>query len=175
MQNANAPRPDFEQLVELHSRELFVYLWRLLQHDQDAEDCLQDTFLRAFRALDSLQHTDNLRAWLYKIATNVARTHLKKNSRAASTSLEIAEDLPSPSPGPEAATLNRMDLHHLSSLVLALPAKQRAALILHRYQELPYPEVARILDITEDAARANVYQAARKLRAQTGQKEYANA
>lgn len=170
MQVASSPPPDFDSLVEAHSHELFVYLWRMLQHDQDAEDCLQDTFLRAFRSLGRLQHQQNLRAWLYTIATNVARTHLKKNGRAA-TPLDELESLPSPLPGTEEAAQRHLDLHHLSSLVLALPAKQRAALILHRYQDLPYPEVARILDISEEAARANVYQAARKLRALSGQKE----
>src|SRR5437899_2722789 len=81
--------PTFDALVNAHSAAIFAYLWRLLRDTADAEDCLQDTFLRAYRAYGRLDqaadgrgHT-NPRAWLYRIATNVARTRLRQRSREA--------------------------------------------------------------------------------------------
>src|ERR1051325_11076075 len=96
-------RPDFEALVETHSAEIFAYLWRLLRQTADAEDCLQETFLRAYRAYPRLNGTANYRAWLYKIATNTARTHLKRRARATAHTTDLdPELLPSDSPLTEA-------------------------------------------------------------------------
>ena len=67
-------KPQFEALVDAHSGELFAYLWRMLGDEAQAQDCLQDTFLRAYRAYERLEDSSYLRAWLYKIATNTART-----------------------------------------------------------------------------------------------------
>lgn len=172
-----AALPDFETLVETHSRELFTYLWRLLQDSQDAEDCLQETFLRAFRAYTRLSHAEHLRAWLYRIATNTARSHLRQRGRRQPYNAELPEDLPAREANPATLVSARLELQQVQAAVLSLPEKQRAALILTRYQGLSYPEAAAALDASEDAVRANVYQAARKLRAlfPTEEREHASA
>ena len=74
------PQQPFEKLVEMHQDEIFAYLWRIIPGDQ-AEDCLQETFLRAFRAYERTALDSNYRAWLYKIATNVARTAHTRRQR----------------------------------------------------------------------------------------------
>ncbi len=157
---------DFDKLVENHSAEIFAYLWRLLQDKADAEDCLQETYLRAFRSINHLRSNSNHRAWLYKIATNVAYTHLKRNqvARSRQTPLDpemIESDYSSP-----------VELEH-SNLMIAvrqavaqLPQKQQAALMMRKYQGLNYDEIANALDCSPQAARANVYQALKKLRIQ---------
>ena len=74
-------KPDFETLVKAHSAELFAYVWRMLRDTTDAEDCLQETFLRAFRSYGRVRAGSNYRAWLYKIATNTARSQWKRRTR----------------------------------------------------------------------------------------------
>ncbi len=159
-----ATKPDFESLVEQHSGELFGYLWRLTGNEADARDCLQDTYLRAFRAFERLQGFDNLRAWLYKIATNTARTHHTRNHGRQTDPL--LEPIASGEKSVELQVLERTQMAAVKQAVMKLPARQRAALMMRKYQELDYAEIAEALDCSEDSARANVYQALKKLREQ---------
>jgi RNA polymerase sigma-70 factor (ECF subfamily) len=158
-------KPAFETLVELHSGELFGYLWRLLGHEAEARDCLQETFLRAFRAYGRLRNFEHLRAWLYKIATNTARTQLARNHRRQRLTVGPLEALPSGERAVDVQVAERTQLAAVKRAVQALPERQRAALLLRKYQELEYAEIAATLGCSETAARANVYQALKKLRA----------
>lgn len=126
---------------------------------------MQDCFVRAWRAYPRLEPGGNYRAWLYKIATNTARTRLQRSRRelAHSTALD-PEKLPDPAPLDQLEQAEQMAV--VSEAIDRLPEKQRAALILRKYQGLGYAELAAALDISPDAARANVYQALKKLRAQ---------
>jgi len=148
-------------LVDRHGRELHVFLWRMLRDDQDAEDCLQETYLRAFRALPRLSPEANTRAWLYAIAANVGRTWLKK--RRKETGWEQAQSLrrarPAAGDAPE-----QLDTLSLLAAVDRLPPRQREALILRKYQGLDYAAIAAVQGNSAAAARANVYQALRRLR-----------
>lgn len=162
-------RPEFETLVEQHSGELFAYLWRLTGDEADARDCLQDTFLRAFRAYQRLQDTSHLRAWLYKIATNTARTHHRRNHRRQTETLE--EPIASGEKAVEAQVLERTQLAAVKQAVMSLPGRQRAALMMRKYQEMEYVEIAEALGCSEDSARANVYQALKRLRDQFAEVE----
>jgi len=159
-------KPNFDTLVEAHSAEIFAYLWRMMGEEADAEDCLQETFLRAFRGYSRLVSDSNYRAWLYKIATNVARTHFSHRKRAALRRVEID---PSRLHG-GISPIDELDRREMLSAVLEavedLPHKQRAAFMMRKYQGLSYHTIATVLGGTEAAARANVYQALKKLRAQ---------
>jgi len=153
---------DFKLLVDKHSREIFHYLWRMMYDSQDAEDALQETFLRAFRGFPRLKDTSNLRAWLYKIATNVAYTHLKRRSRQASQTTDLSEFVVFTA----GDNIEQRDLMEaVLQAVEQLPYKQQAALMLRNYQGFSFAEIGTLLDCSPEAARANVYQALKKLRA----------
>lgn len=140
-----------------------MFLHRLLQESPDAEDCLQETFLRAYRAYDRLDRAANLRAWLYRIAYNVAMTGLRRRTRQ----LALPDtELAAPGPSVERQVEQQQLLEGMRRAVWALPTKQRAALVMRKYQELSYAEIGQSLEITAEAARANVYQGMRKLRQQ---------
>jgi RNA polymerase sigma-70 factor (ECF subfamily) len=155
------PQQPFETLVELHRDEIFAYLWRLIPGDQ-AEDCLQETFLRAFQAYQRTAPDSNYRAWLYKIATNVARTAHTRRQR------EMIRELNRPA-APDGRTLLDAvilsdDLKIVLQAVEALPHKQRAALMMRKYQEISYKDIGVALECSPGTARAHVYQALKKLR-----------
>ncbi|MGB2896744.1 MAG: sigma factor [Anaerolineales bacterium] len=105
------PLQPFETLVEKHWDEIFAYLWRLIPGDQ-AEDCLQETFLRAFRAYERTPPDSNYRAWLYKIATNVARTAHTRRRR------EMTRELYNPVAYEQRTLLDTVTLHEDLKLVL---------------------------------------------------------
>ena len=157
---------EFEALVEAHSGEIFAYVWRLLRDTADAEDCLQETFLRAYRAFSRVKAGSNYRAWLYKIATNTARTHARQRGRISARTIDLDPDLEADRSSPADRLEQRQLAEAVTRAVAALPHQQRAALIMRQYQQLGYDEIAAALDCSEEAARANVYQALKKLRAQ---------
>lgn len=152
--------PAFEALVTEHGREIYNYLWRLLQNHQDVDDVFQDTYLRAFRAFPRLRANSNTRAWLYQIATNSARTTLKQRNRQRDRDLELTDWIAS-----AAAQPSRIDEHmDLRQALQSLPEKQRLSLVLRYYQGLDYSQIGEILNCSPQAARANLSQAVRKLR-----------
>jgi len=155
-----AQRDEVEAWVDAFGREIHAYLWRMLGDANDAEDCLQETFLRALRSKDG-RPIRAPRAWLYAVATNIARTHFRRRHRRGEVAIDEAEDLPAED-SPESV---RDQARAVRRAVERLPGKQQAALVLRRYQGLSYIDIGIALETTPEAARANVYQALRKLRA----------
>ena len=164
-------KPEFVALVEQYSAEIFAYLWRMLRDTADAEDCLQEAYLRAFRSYTRVRVGTNYRAWLYKIATNAAHSHFKRRLRDEIHTIDLDPDLQSDHLSPPEQAEQSCLLNTVRQAVEALPDQQRAALIMRKYQDLSYTEIASALDCTEAAARANVYQALKKLRTQLAAEE----
>jgi RNA polymerase sigma-70 factor, ECF subfamily len=150
----NAPRT-FGELLERHERELFAYALRISGQRADAEDLYQDTFLAAFRAWPPPRR-GNERAWLYKIATNRAIDRERRAKRVVAN----VEDLALAAPERDDVTLA-----DLAGAIETLPPGQRAAFVLRKVQGLPYVEIAVALECTEDAARARVSEALKKVKA----------
>lgn len=163
----------FETLIERHHDEIYTYLWRLLDGAArvdcatDAHDLTQEVFLRAYRAYPRLRAGSNPRAWLYKIATNCAYTLLKRSRNRPVDALPLldeAGDLAADDPSLDDLASLGESIEALHDAVMALPPRQQAALLLRYEQGLAYAEVADALGCSEDSARANVYQAIRRLR-----------
>lgn len=152
--------PDIQTLLERHGRELFAYLWRMLGDQQDAEDCLQDTFIRAHHALHRTASDWNHRAWLFKIATNVARTNLGR--RRIDLSLEGLVDPAQRDPLVEVE--HRDELEHVLAAMSVLSMRQRSAIMMRKYSELDYVSVGEALECSPETARAHVYQGLKRLR-----------
>ena len=144
------PVPPFERFYLAHREEVLGYLRRLL--GARAEDAWQETFLRALRAYDRLQHGRHLRAWVFRIATNVAMDEL----RAKKTQ---------PVGGAEpAAELRRDAFRELEHLTGDLPPTERAAVVLRYGYDLPYAQIGDALGSSEEAARAAASSGVRRLR-----------
>jgi len=145
----------FGQLLERHERELFAYALRISGQRADAEDLYQDTFLAAFRAWPPPRR-GNERAWLYKIATNRAIDRERRTKRVVAS----VDDLALAAPERDDVTLA-----DLAGAIETLPTGQRAAFVLRKVQGLPYVEIAVALECTEEAARARVSEALKKVKA----------
>jgi RNA polymerase sigma-70 factor (ECF subfamily) len=145
----------FGQLLERNERELFAYALRISGQRADAEDLYQDTFLAAFRAWPPPRR-GNERAWLYTIATN----RMIDRERRAKRIVANVEDLVLAAPERDDVTLA-----DLARAIETLPAGQRAAFVLRKVQGLAYTEIALALECTEEAARARVSEALKKVKA----------
>ena len=149
--------PTFEWLVETYHPAVYRFLSRLcLGRRQEAEDLCQEAFLRAFRAFERLPPDAHHRAWIYRIAYN-----LFLNQRRRAATVELPEELPARDIDHAGYDLAR----RVAEFVRTLPAKQRAALVLRHVEGRDYAEVAEILGCSEDSARANLFQAVKKIRA----------
>jgi len=145
------PVPPFERFYLAHRDEVLGYLRRLL--GQRAEDAWQETFLRALRAYDRLQHGRHLRAWVFTIATNVAMDDLRKKKP-----VELVDG------NEPAVELHRDAYRELEHLTNDLPPTERAAVVLRYGYDLPYEQIADALGSSEDAARAAASSGVRRLR-----------
>lgn len=155
----------FDAVVAAHHGEIYRYLRRVTFRPSDAEDLAQEAFLRAFRAYRALDGDANVRAWLFAIATNLFRNHVRSESRrrvahAGVRAMAVHEDRQDP----EAETLYGEARAAVARVVDGLPLKQRLAFVLRKLHDLSYDEIARGLACSEDAARAHVFQAFRKIR-----------
>jgi len=153
-------------LLAKHGEELARHIRRMVRDDDAAQDILQDTLIRAHGALARLPSGANTRAWLYRIATNGSLNHLRSRSRErAALERHAAERDTAAEPETETRTGDLdPDRETLWANVARLPERQRLALTLRIVDELDYAEIASRLGGSAAAARANVYQATKKLR-----------
>ncbi len=158
------PVLDLEALVRDYARSIHGYLWRLLRDPAAAEECLQETFLRAAASAARGDRVTHPRAWLYAVATNVARSYGRRLARGDRREQAMDLDLVDAGAGVPETAERRERLHRVEAAVRRLPPKMREALVLRKYQELSYIEVGAALKCSPAAARANVYQALRRLR-----------
>lgn len=165
MAQPKLPLP-FEEIMQRHKREIMRYLLRLSSNPEDAADLFQETWLRAYRAYPRLEPEDNVRPWLYTIASNLWRNRARDSARR--TRVLVPAEKRSPA---AAAKDHRLDDEnegyaavHLRELIAALPAKQQQALHLRYFAGLDYAHIANAIDCSEESARANVSQAMRKLK-----------
>ncbi len=153
-------------LLAKHGLELARHLRRLVRDDEVAQDLLQDTLLRAHRALTRLGEGANERAWLYRIATNAALNHLRSRSRERAALERHARetDADRDGTGGHDRDEERRRRDTLWGKVAELPERQRVAITLRVADELEYEEIAARMGCTAEAARANVYQATKRLK-----------
>jgi RNA polymerase sigma-70 factor (TIGR02960 family) len=171
---------DFDGALERHRRELHVHCYRMLGSFDEAEDALQEALLRAWRARDTQAEDANLRAWLYKIATNVCLDMLRKGKRQVPT-VESQADIPwlQPYPDrlldevapaeqePDAVVVARETIElTFIALIQLLPARQRAAVILRDVLDWSAAETAELLDISVAAANSALQRGRETLREQ---------
>lgn len=160
--------PTFDDIVERYQAEMYRFATHLTRNRTDADDLYQETLLKAYRAFDRLDGAANHRAWLYKIATNSYLSDRRKMGRVAPLDEVHESRIPGPQPD-DAARLDARDLlRKVEAFVDKLPPKQRVALVQRKYHDLSYAEIAANLGSSEQAARASVHEALRKLRERFG-------
>jgi RNA polymerase sigma-70 factor, ECF subfamily len=163
----------FRVLVERHSRSVFRLAFRMTGNEQDAEDMVQETFLRAYKQLHRFDGRAAFGTWLYRIASNCSldllRTRRMRNERSGTTALDdespgILENLASPEPSPERLTRSGQLAGLLEPALEQLSATERTAFVLRHYEGHDIEEIAKILGVNKGAAKHSVFRAVQKLR-----------
>lgn len=142
----------FDTLFAQYKRPIVNYARRYLGTMQRAEDAAQETFLRLYRARADYQPTTRFRTYLYRIATNTCLNHLRKRDWLARE--QPAEPIDTAFPTPEAALQGEELKARVQKALQALPESQRTALLLLRFEDMSYEEIASVMDTTVPAVKA---------------------
>jgi RNA polymerase sigma-70 factor (ECF subfamily) len=154
-----------ERLFAEYQTAILNYLYRLVGDGAVAEDLTQETFARAWQSSAKLPGLDNPRAWLYRIATNLARDHHRRaRLRLWQRWHEEAEGLPFAGP-PEGEGGDPVESERLRRALLRLPPEYRVPLVLYVCQEFSAAEIAETLSISRDAVKQRLVRARERLRA----------
>jgi RNA polymerase sigma-70 factor (ECF subfamily) len=160
----------FRALVERHSHRLFRLAYRMTGNQEDAEDVVQDSFLRAFRRLDQLDGRGSFGTWLYRIAANCSVDLLssrKPRFEGSSGDGEIDDavlSLPARGPSPERFAVSSQIRDRLKEAMNELSPAERAAFVLRHFEGMRIEEVGRALGCCGNAAKHSVFRAVHKLR-----------
>ncbi|HXN46864.1 MAG TPA: sigma-70 family RNA polymerase sigma factor [Bryobacteraceae bacterium] len=160
----------FRLLVERYSRSIFRLTYRMTGNEQDAEDMVQETFLRAYRQIHSYDARAGFGTWLFRIATNCSLDLLRKRGVRRESQEPAFEDggrkveLPSTAPSPERLAISGQIRRRLRVALAQLSPAERAAFILRHFEGVPIDEISRALGHSNSAARQSVFRAAAKLR-----------
>ena len=166
----------FDELVRRYTSIVYRILYKILRHDEDTQDALQDTFVSAYRALPRFRQDARFSTWIYRIATNAA---LMK-ARARKTNLvsldhptedpdaQSAWELPDWSATPDEEIMTGETRRIMEDAIQALPPEQRAAFVLHDIQDLSSAETAQAMGITVSAVNSRLHRARVFLRDRIG-------
>ena len=156
-------RDAFDAIVERHQRQVYQLCYRFAGNHEDASDLAQDVFIRAYRGLHSFKGQAAFSTWLYRIGVNVCLNRM--GSRAQKwTTLEIADQPDLRLERVDARILRGERAAAVRAAIARLPKKQRAALILRVYHDLPHDEIARIVGTSVGAVKANFFHALANLK-----------
>ena len=162
----------FRFLVERHSRSVFRLAYRLTGHEQDAEDVVQETFLRAFRQIRRFESRSSFATWLYRITVNCAHDLLRQRPRADSrqslndpdgaAAMQLVDA--SAAADPLRKLASRRIGERVRAAMHGLSEQERSAFVMRHFEGLSIDEIGRVLDVKTSAAKHSVFRAVQKLR-----------
>lgn len=158
----------FEELVCCYERKIYTVTYRLMGNHEDANDCAQEAFLKAFQAINNFRGEASFLTWLCRIATNVCRDELRKRYRTSTESLdervtldegEVTKQYASPDLGPSEIYEQKEFQERIQRLINGLSPEFRMALILRDIQGYSYEEIAEQLNCSLGTVKSRIYRA----------------
>ena len=166
----------FDYLVQKYRRPLVSFMYRMARNTAAAEDLAQEVFLRVYRSRQNYEASAKFTTWLYRIATNLAVNHAR-DTRYERPEVTVSLDEPDEESGTtpdvadsrvtvEEALVRRERMLAIRSKVEALPERQKMAVIMHKYQQMDYKQIAEVLKLSESATKSLLFRAYETLREQ---------
>jgi len=166
----------FEYLVQKYRRPMISFMYRMAHNSAVAEDLAQEVFLRVYRSRSNYEPSAKFSTWLYRIATNLGVNHARdtRHERPENiTNLDEPDaetgqtlDLADKAPNIEEEILRRERLTAIRKKVEALPERQKMAVLMHKYQQMDYKQIAEVLKLSESATKSLLFRAYETLRTQ---------
>ena len=166
----------FDYLVQKYRRPIISFMYRMAHNAATAEELAQEVFLRVYRSRANYEPSAKFSTWLYRIATNLGVNHARdtRHERAENTlNLDEADsetgqtpDVADKTPTVEEEILRRERLAAIRQEVEALPERQKMAVLMHKYQQMDYRQIAEVLKLSESATKSLLFRAYETLRTQ---------
>jgi len=159
----------FGELVSRYESKVYSLALKMVRNPEDAEDVLQDTFLRAYRGIKSFKGNSTFSTWIYRITANSALMRLRKR-QLPTVSIDDADEREAPiniadwAPGPVEQMLNQETQAAMTEAIESLPPEFRQVFVLRDIEELSNAEVAEILDLSVAAVKSRLHRARLKVR-----------
>ena len=161
----------FGMLLERHRGPVVHFLYRMVQNQAVSEELAQEVFLRVYRSRETYEPTAKFTTWLFRIATHVALNSIrdrKKEKGHESLDEEMLDgterQVADRQPTVEQEMVHEVKLREVRQAIEALPAKQRAAVLMHKYESLDYAQIAKVLSCSESAIKSLLFRAYETLR-----------
>ncbi len=162
----------FRELVDRHSRTLFKTAYRLTGNEADADDLVQEAFLRAYRKLDRFDGRSQFGTWLYRITVNcgmdLMRKKSRRNARAAIDEGVVLDSMATEDPRPDRLALSGEIGRAVESVLRTLSPMERAAFVLRHFEGRSIAEIGGLLGARSGATKHAIFRAVKKLRAALG-------
>ncbi len=162
----------FAVLLDKHRSSVVHFLYRMIQNQAVAEELAQEVFLRVYRSRATYEATAKFTTWLFRIATHLALNSLRdgKHERMQERLDEHSSDVPirqvsDTRPSVEQSMVYQAKLAEIRRAIAQLPEKQRAAVLMHKYEEMEYTQIAKVLNCSESAVKSLLFRAYETLRA----------
>ncbi len=153
----------FTAIVKKYQEKLYWHVRRMVVEHEDANDVLQNMFIRVWNGLENFREDSQLYTWLYRIATNESLTFLEQQKKKSSISLsEVESGLANKIKADKHFDANKLEWK-LQVAIQQLPEKQRVVFSLRYYDEMPYEEMSRVLETSEGALKASYHHAVKKI------------
>jgi RNA polymerase sigma-70 factor, ECF subfamily len=163
--------PSFGVLLKKHRASVIHFVYRMVQEQGVAEELAQEVFLRVYRSRSTYEPTAKFKTWLFRIAAHMALNWLRdeKHERGQERLDDASTDLPARQISDwrlsvEQKLVDDVKLDEVRRAVAALPDKQRAAVLMHKYEEMEYTQIAQVLGCSESAVKSLLYRAYETLR-----------
>jgi RNA polymerase sigma-70 factor, ECF subfamily len=164
----------FDYLIEKYRKPIIHFMYRMVHNQAVAEELAQEVFLRVYRSRETYRAEARFSTWLYRIATNLGVNHARdtKKERTVSTvyldevdsETGTTPDVADSSIGAETSMLRNERLNAIKQHVLALPERQRMAVLMHKYEGLDYKQIGDVLKLSESATKSLLFRAYQTLR-----------
>jgi RNA polymerase sigma factor (sigma-70 family) len=153
----------FTAIIKKYQEKLYWHIRRMVVEHEDANDVLQNVFIRVWNGLENFREDSQLYTWLYRIATNECLSYLEQQKRKSALSLdEMESGLSNKVVADKYFDPNKLEWK-LQLAIQKLPEKQRVVFTLRYYDEMPYEEMSRVLDTSEGALKASYHHAVKKI------------
>lgn len=157
------PEKGFRMLMAEYREPVYWHIRRMVIHHDDAQDVTQEAFINIFRSIDKFRGESSLRAWIYRIATNEAISHLRKR-RQEFLSLDDEESSEARTvTAEEYVDFSDLEAVKLQNAILSLPPKQQMAFNLRYYDEMEYDEIAEVVGSSASSVKASYHIAKEKI------------
>ena len=153
----------FTSIIKKYQEKLYWHIRRMVVDHDDANDVLQNVFIRVWNGLENFREDSQLYTWLYRIATNESLTFLESQKKRSAVSLsDVETGLSNKIKADRHFDANKLEWK-LQLAIQQLPEKQRVVFTLRYYDEMPYEEMSRVLDTSEGALKASYHHAVKKI------------